>query len=119
MISYLPFTVSLVCGLLWIAIFPPIVARMFGMRIPMGFRGRGKAIAQLSFRQYVRLQGVLSFGIAMFVMSTLDELLGWKLLGMPCARPSGGLIAFGLVVWLIAGVFFGFMSWTTRGGVKE
>jgi hypothetical protein len=60
----------------------------------------------MSFNQYV-LTGVLSWGVGMFLCSTTDMYIQWRLFHKPWQQPTVYGLLRDLCIWLIAGAVFG------------
>jgi len=109
-----PFVISIIAGLLWVVVFR-LFSKLFGIPWPPRFQEREGALRRLSFNQYVCLFGALSWGLAMFVSSVVDEYLQ-TMSGNPASRTSVVWMALGLVGWLAGGCLFGWMTW---GGNRQ
>jgi hypothetical protein len=114
MIQHWHFGISIVAGLLWVVVFT-LFCKLFGLPRPASVQQREGALRRLSFNQYACLFGALSWGIAMFVSEVIDEYLQ-GMSGNPASSTSVLSRALRLVVWLVAGCFFG---WTVWGGNRH
>jgi hypothetical protein len=74
MMHHLPFVISIVAALLWVAGFWAFGKRL-GLPSPLKFQQHSGALRRLSLKQYACLYGALGWGIAMFVASFVKDYL--------------------------------------------
>lgn len=105
--------VALPLLLLWYAVVA-LLLRAFGFRQP--FRRMSQ---NLTFSQYMWLIGVVYWGGGMLIMTTLDDYLDWKYWNGSARNLSAGRLVFHAVLWPLAGLLFGWMTWNTRAGKTD
>jgi hypothetical protein len=106
------FPVSLIASLLWVAAFFGLLMKWLEIPRPHQFREEPTGLLEkLSFTQYACLIGALSWGVAMFIASFLNHYLEGKMTGKPVADTSGLWTVSELLLWLVGGSFFGWVTW--------
>ena len=115
MAEYFLFAVPLLLVFpLWLIVVS-LLARSFGVQMPLGVIGvvkRRRAPQPLTFSQYLVICGVLCFGCGMFIVTTLSDYLEWKYArGSPFRLTPGRF--FGPI---IGGIVFGLITWNGRSG---
>ena len=78
-VSHLPLFLAVICALFWVYFCVPVVSRLFGLRVPFGYQKRRKQFQQLSFARYFLLQGMMSFGMPLFVYLVANAFFEWRL----------------------------------------
>ena len=112
----LPFLIALTLGVCWMIIGVPLCFRMFGVSLPLNPRKRPSV--KLSFEQRVFVDGVLYWGVSMFIFHNADIYIRWWLYGSPMvARPLSGF-AESLLEAVLGGFIFGLMSASTSSSLK-
>ena len=99
--------------LVWVTVVSGI-ARVFGIRIPLGPFGpeRKSALQALTFSQHLTFQGVLGFGCGMLIATTLSNYLELKYWHGPSSFLAPPQLIESAFTWLfLAGVSFGLMTW--------
>lgn len=100
--------------LLWFAIVT-FLGRVFRVRLRFrSLRKRDGTSQSLTFSQHMWFIGVLGWGCGMWIVTTLDDYLGWKYWSGSAHDLSAGKLLFHAVLWPLAGLFFGWMTWNTR-----
>ena len=110
---FIQIVVALPAFLLWFAVIT-LLGRAFGVRSP--FRGTSQ---KLTFSQHMWLRGVLGWGCGMWIVTTLDDYLDWKYWSGSAHDLSAGKLVFHAVLWPLAGLLFGWMTWNARTGKAE
>jgi hypothetical protein len=106
--------VSVPVLLLWLAMVA-VVVRPFGVRVPfLGFRKSKDTSQRHTFSQHMWLIGVLYWGCGMWIVTTLDDYLDWKYWNRSAHDLFAGRLLFHAVLWPLAGLLFGWMSWNGR-----
>ena len=97
-----------------------LIGRAFGVRLPFLSLRRRKGTAQrLTFSQHIWLIGVLYWGCGMWIVTTLDDYIGWKYWSGSAHDLSAGKLLFHAILWPLAGLSFGWMTWNTKAGDAE
>jgi hypothetical protein len=92
----------------------------FGVRLPFRrLRQRNGTAQSLTFSQHMWLMGVLGWGCGMWIVTTFDDYLDWKYWSGSAHDLSAGKLLFHAVLWPLAGVLFGWMTWNARTGTAE
>ncbi len=105
--------------LLWFAVLA-LLGRAFGVKLPFRSLGKHDGIAQsLTFSQHMWLTGVLGWGCGMWIVTTLGDYLDWKYWNGSAHDLSARKLLFHAVLWPLAGLFFGWMTWNARTGKAE
>jgi hypothetical protein len=95
---------SLFCCLVWVGMVAPLIARAFGVRWIDWQNGH------LGLWQYFWFVGVVRWGTGMFLFTTSLRLLEWKVLGEATASHSVRFTLGNLVLSLVLGMLFGYLS---------
>jgi hypothetical protein len=97
---------------LWISFIAPLLCGLFGAPLPFSFRQRRAAIRKWSFRRYLWLWGVLTFGMAMFLGMGLNQYFEWQHWNYPWPKPSitVRMLLLG-TEWLAFGAVWGWLTW--------
>ena len=102
--------------LLWFAVVA-LLARAFGVRLLFRrLRQRNGTSQSLTFSQHMRLMGVLGWGCGMWIVTTLDDYVEWKYWSGSAHDLSAGKLLFHAVLWPLAGLLFGWMTWKHQNG---
>jgi hypothetical protein len=115
--SYLSLPLSMACAFLWAIVVSPLALRLFGLPLRMNFQARRGALRKLGFGHFVFSFGVMTLGIAGLVFSVADAFLEWRfseawtLGAVPAPFNSAWRLLLIFATWLIAGIFFGWVSW--------
>lgn len=97
--------------LLWFVVVT-LLGRAFGVRLPLRIlRQRNGTSQGLTFSQHMWLMGVLGWGCGMWIVTTLDDYLDWKYWSGSAHDLSAGKLLFHAVLWPLAGLLFGWMTW--------
>jgi hypothetical protein len=116
---FIQMVVILPVFLLWFAVVT-LIGRAFGVRLPFrSLRQRNGASQSLTFSQHMWLKGVLGWGCGMWIVTTFDDYLDWKYWSGPAHDLSAGKLLFHAVLWPLAGLVFGWMTWNARTGTAE
>ncbi|HEY5055123.1 MAG TPA: hypothetical protein VII58_03135 [Acidobacteriaceae bacterium] len=110
---------ALVCGILWAAILAPLIANAFGVPCKFVFLRIDRQNRHISRGQYFWFVGVFGWGLGMFVMTTVSDLLQWKFLGNATAHPSLASILSHLLTWSLGGMIFGYVSAPKENAAAE
>jgi hypothetical protein len=105
------FSVSL--GMIWLALFVPLVSRLFGVLLPLAPWKRRSV--RLTLGQSILLNGILSFAISLFITSITIDYLDWRLSAGLVAQPTAGHFIWDACGCLIGGVFVGWFIYPTNG----
>jgi hypothetical protein len=98
--------------LLWILVVSPLLCKLFRAPLPLSFRDRRIAIRKWSFKRYLWLWGVLTFGVAMFLGTGMFDYVAWRHWPYPWQRPSiGGRVLLHAAEWLAFGLLWGWLTW--------
>lgn len=106
--------IAIACLSLWIGVLAPAILRSFSVPIPFGLWRLDRQ--EFTKVQYVWAFGVFSWGLGMFLFSTVWKYLEWKLLGDKFSYQSLAHILVGLLIWVLAGFLFGVFSEKHRKG---
>lgn len=101
--------VVLLTPLLWYGVVE-LVARLFGVSIFPRLWRHERAVRPLTFSQHMGFVGVLAWGGGVFFATTLLEYLEWKYWGAFHGLSANRML-LKAVVWLTAGLLFGWMTW--------
>lgn len=102
--------VALPVALLWLAV-TTLLARPFGVQMPLTPLGWGKRLQGLSFPQYLIVGGILFFGCGILIMSTVRRYLEWRYWhGSPLTSVKW---SSEVVPSLLAGAVFGLLGWSS------
>jgi len=104
---FIQILVALPVLLLWFA-----VVRLLSRSLPQ----RNGTSLSLTFSQHMWLMGVLGWGCGMWIVTTLGDYLDWKYWSGSAHDLSAGKLLFHAVLWPLAGLMFGWMTWNTRNG---
>jgi len=96
--------------LLWFA-----VVRLLSRSLPQ----RNGTSLSLTFSQHMWLMGVLGWGCGMWILTTVDDYLEWKYWSGPAHDLSAGKLLFHAVLWPLAGLLFGWVTWNGRTARAE
>ena len=91
-----------------------ILTRPFGVRLPLlaiPLVHLRQAIGQLSFRQYIIVQGVLVWGAGTWLMIHATNLVTSRFGFAGSSREGLDWFFVGLGVFMLAGIGFGWMMW--------
>ncbi len=113
---FIQIVVALPVFLLWFAVVT-LIGRAFGVRLP--FRGlwqRNGTSQSLTFLQHMWFKGVLGWGCGMWIVTTFDDYLGWKYWSGSAHDLSAEELLIHAVLWPVAGLLFGWMTWNARTG---
>jgi hypothetical protein len=101
---------------LWLAAVT-LLGRAFGVGLPFRILGRRNGTSQgRTFSQHMWFTGVLGWGCGMWIVTTLGDYLDWKYWSGSAHDLSAGKLLFHAVLWPLAGLLFGWMTWNTRNG---
>jgi hypothetical protein len=119
MLRQWPFAIAVLAGLLWVVAFV-LSCKFFGLPLPRRELQRKGVCRKLSANQYACLFGALSWGIAMFVSSVVDDYLR-STRGNTVPIPYMSVLwmaleVMKLAIWLGAGCLFGWIMW---GGYRH
>jgi hypothetical protein len=116
---FIQIVVALPVFLLWFAVVT-LLGRAFGVRLPLRIlRQRNGTSQSLTFSQHMWFMGALGWGCGMWIVTTLDDYLDWKYWSGSAHDLSAGKLLFRAVLWPLAGLFFGWMTWNARTGKAE
>jgi hypothetical protein len=116
---FIQIVVALPVFLLWFAVVT-LIGRAFGVRLLFrGLRQRNGTLQSLTFSQHMWLKGVIGWGCGMWIVTTFDDYLDWKYWGGSAHDLSAGKLLFHAVLWPLAGLVFGWMTWNARTGTAE
>ena len=116
---FIQMVVALPVLLLWVAVVT-LIGRAFGVRLPFRrLRQRNDTAQSLTFSQHMWLMGVLGWGCGMWIVTTFDDYLDWKYWSGSAHDLSAGKLFFHAVLWPLAGLLFGWMTWNARTGTAE
>jgi hypothetical protein len=97
--------------LLWFAVVT-LLGRVFGVGLPFRIlRQRNGTSQSLTFSQHMWFMGVLGWGCGMWLVTTLGDYLDWKYWSGSAHDLSAGRLLFHAVLWPLAGLLFGWMTW--------
>lgn len=111
--SFIQIFVALPVFLLWLMVVA-LLGRAFGIVLPFRLLGRNGASQSLTLSQYLWVWGVLCWGCGMWIVTTLDDYLDWKYWGGSAYRLSAAILLIHAVLWSLAGLLFGWMTWKTK-----
>ncbi len=95
------------CGAVWIGFVAPNISRLFGVPARIAFWREPAKGRRLSRQEWIWARGVLGWGLGMFIITNADDYLRWRILGEQSWHSVLSHIVVGLVVWCLAGWFFG------------
>jgi len=105
--------------LLWFGVVA-LIGRAFGIRFPFGtWRQRNGTLQSLTFSQHMWLKGVLGWGCGVWIATTLDDYLAWKYWSGSAYHFSAGYLLSHAVLWPLAGLLFGWMTWNAGTGTAS
>lgn len=107
---------AIACGWLWVGLIAPAILRSFGVPIAFGMWRLDRRNQNLSKAQYVWAFGVFSWGLGMFLFSTVWKYLEWRLLGDRFSYSISAQLIAGLLIWLLAGLLMGVLGAPRRKG---
>lgn len=110
------FLSAIACVSLWVGVIAPAILRSFGVPMAFGVWRLDRRNQRLSRAQYIWAFGVLSWGLGIFLFSTVWKYLEWKLLGDRFSYSSPARIVAGLLTWLLLGFLVGVFSAPRRKG---
>jgi hypothetical protein len=116
--SFIRIAVVLPVFLLWYALVT-LIGRAFGVRLFRSLRQRNGTSQSLTFSQHMWLRGVLGWGCGMWIVTTFDDYLGWKYWSGSAYHFSAGYLLSHAVLWPLAGLLFGWMTWNAGTGTAE
>jgi hypothetical protein len=104
--------VTLCAFLLWLVVVS-LLARPFGVRMPLPWLGFGdrKILQTRSLYQHILVVGVLYWGCGMVIVTTLWDYLNWKYSGGSYQNLSVDKILIRAVIFPMAGILFGWRTW--------
>jgi hypothetical protein len=109
------FAISVISGLVWLVVFAPMAARVVGVPLPIGLRTRRHAIGAMTFKEFVWTQGVLSWGMAVFVSNVFDQLSSSQWSNIMTARTITAVASSFVFYALLGGLSVGLMMWYGSG----
>ncbi|MGH9636000.1 MAG: hypothetical protein ACRD72_14315 [Candidatus Angelobacter sp.] len=116
---FIQMVVALPVFLLWFAVVI-LIGRAFGVRLPFrGLRQHNGTSQSLTFSQHMWLRGVLGWGCGMWIVTTFDDYLDWKYWSGSPHDLAAGKLLFHAVLWPLAGLLFGWMTWNAKTGTAE
>jgi hypothetical protein len=116
---FIRMVVALPVFLLWFAVVI-LIGRAFGVRLPFrGLRQHNGTSQSLTFSQHMWLRGVLGWGCGMWIVTTFDDYLDWKYWSGSPHDLAAGKLLFHAVLWPLAGLLFGWMTWNAKTGTAE
>jgi hypothetical protein len=101
------FLLALIPAFVWMIVIGPLLCRMFGVSVPITLLFWKRQSVKMSLSQHVLLEGVLSFGVAMFLYDITNGYVQWRLFHEPGDQPTVHSLLRTLCLWLVAGMFFG------------
>ena len=102
---------AVACASLWFGLVAPAILRNLGIPIAGGIWRMARRNQHLSRTQYIWSVGVFSWGIGMFLFSTLWNYLDWRLfLNYKAWYANLGDIVERLLAWMAAGWLVGFFG---------
>jgi hypothetical protein len=108
--------IALPVALLWLTVVSLLV-RPFGVRLPLtpfSWAKHKSAFQSLTFSQYVIVGGVLYFGCAMWIATTLWRYLEWKYWHGP-SMSTENVLRDAMQYPLLSGVLYGVVSYLSLG----
>lgn len=106
-IESITFAAGIAATFFWICYLCPAIARLFHVPMAYGFYRAARENQHLSRKHYFWFVGVLGFGVGMFLLSSTDDYLRWKLLGDHFAINH---LSRRLAASLVGGALFGFLT---------
>jgi len=105
------FLLEILLPMLWVLFGAPLMFRLFGVSIPLNPRKRMaiKPNMNQSLLQAILLDGVLSFGVAMFIFTLSDHYVQLRLHHSPSDQLVFQTLVIDLCKCLTGGVLFGLL----------
>ena len=107
MMEFARLVIPLCVAVLWIGLLAPIILRIFGIPMAIGFWRLDRLNQHLSTRQYVWGLGVFSFGIGLLLLTGLREYLDWRIVKNGTTPFTSIHVASRLLTWIFAGWIIG------------
>lgn len=108
--AILSYFFAFVLLMLWTVVLIPLLCRLFGLRLPLNPRQRIKDLRQGSIGRQIAIDGVLSWGVGMFLSINSIDVIQARYFHDTSVHPAiGWMIFFSLLFWMTAGILFG---WT-------
>jgi len=108
---------AIAAATLWIDLFVPLIANLFGIRYKFAFWRYDRRNQHLPRRQYFWFVGVLGAGGGLSVLFLLLDFLEWRFLGEKLKGPK--FMAADLLIPLIVGAIYGSRSAPKEGTATE
>jgi hypothetical protein len=116
---FIQIVVALPVFLLWFAVVT-LIGRAFGVRLLFrSLRQRNGILQSLTFSQHIWLKGVIGWGCGMWIVTTFYDYLDWKYWSGSAHGLSAGKLLSHAVLWPLAGLVFGWMTWNARTVTAE
>jgi hypothetical protein len=101
---------------LWFAVVT-LLGCALGVGLPFRIlRQRNGTSQSLTFSQHMWFMGALGWGCGMWIVTTLGDYLDWKYWSGSAHDLSTGKLLFHAVLWPLAGLLFGWMTWNAGNG---
>jgi hypothetical protein len=101
----------------WIFFVLRLIYRLFGLCLPLNPLKPGNV--KFSPSQHIFLNGVLGYGVAMFIFIMSDHYLKWKFHGTLSDQPTLALFVHNFCVWIFNGFLFGCIMYAANSKVPK
>jgi hypothetical protein len=101
------FLIAAVAAYFWWYVMAPLLERLFGVHEPLSFKLRKRSTTKLSTIQRVFLDGVLNFGMGLFIFTNIGLYLKCRLETCHWESPGGRDFLAYAFIYLIGGGLFG------------